>query len=72
MLIESEDYMIIQIKNMEDLSNNLKHIPTFAISDINQRITDWIASGGSLEDEYIKQQFRYAENIVRSKVIKHD
>lgn len=64
--------MIIQIKNIEDLNNNLKYLPTAAIADINKRITDWIASGGDFEDEYIKQQFRYAENIIRARVIKHD
>lgn len=64
--------MTIQIKNMEDLSNNLKHLPTFAISDINKRITDWMSSGGDFEDEYIKQQFRYAENIIKAKVINND
>ena len=54
----------VEIKNMEDLSNNLKHLPTAAIVDIDKRITDWMASGGDLEDGYIKQQFRYAENII--------
>ena len=62
--------MIIQIKNMEDLINNLKHLPTAAISDINKRITDWMSSGGNLEDGYIKQQFKYAENIIRAVKLK--
>lgn len=57
----------MQIKNMKDLNNNLKHLPTAAISDINKRITDWISNGGDFEDGYIKQQFRYAENIIKAK-----
>lgn len=57
----------IEIKNMEDLSGNLKNLPTAAIADIDKRITDWIASGGDFKDGYIKQQFRYAENIINAR-----
>lgn len=39
-------------------------IPAVALEAINNRISDWIASGGKETDSYIHQQLRYAENIV--------
>lgn len=56
--------MSVQIKNMDDLINNLHLLPYKVIEDIDKRITDWRASGGSMEDGYIKQQFRFAENFI--------
>ena len=54
----------IRITSMIDLHENLKHLPTAAIKDIERRIADWLASGDSVDDGYVKQQFRYAENII--------
>lgn len=34
------------------------------VEDIDKRIADWLASGGKEDDPYIKQQFRYVENVV--------
>lgn len=59
--------MKTKINNMNDLNDNLEYLSTAVIMDINTRITDWMSSGGSLEDGYIKQQFRYAENIINSR-----
>lgn len=64
--------MNVKINNMGDLLNNMHKIPFAALKDIDKRITDWMASGGNLEDGYIKQQFRYAENIIRLGGSKHD
>lgn len=36
------------------------------IVDVNDRITDWIASGGNEDDPYIEQQVRYAENVAEA------
>lgn len=33
------------------------------LSDVDKRISDWLASGGSEEDPYIEQQVRYAEEV---------
>lgn len=44
--------------------NEIAHLlPTPVLQDINKRITDWLAGGGSLEDNYIKQQLRFAHNV---------
>lgn len=64
--------MTIAIKNMEDLAANSKYLPTAALVDINQRIGDWMESGGNIEDGYIHQQFRYAENILKIRRTRHD
>lgn len=34
------------------------------IEDTNQRMTNWIQSGGTMEDPYIQQQFSYAERVL--------
>lgn len=53
----------MKINTIEDLLN--AKLPAEAIRDIDKRITDWLATGGSKDDPYIKQQFRYAENLLR-------
>ena len=55
---------MIKITSITELHENLKNLPTAAIRHIEKCITDWLASGGSAEDAYIKQQFRYAENLI--------
>lgn len=55
---------MVKINSMSDLIRYLNKIPTEALKDIEKRITDWLAAGGRMDDEYIKQQFRYAEKIV--------
>ena len=39
-------------------------IPIEIINDVNNRISDWLESGGNITDSYIKQQFRYVENYI--------
>lgn len=56
--------MDVKINSITDLINNTEHLPTVVLFDINQRIRDWLASGGSMEDGYIHQQFRYAQNVI--------
>lgn len=55
---------------MEDLFRYGHLLPHIVLVDIDKRI-DWLASGGSIEDPYIKQQFRYAERFIK-KVKKND
>lgn len=53
----------MMINTIEDLLK--ARLPAEVIRDIEKRITDWLATGGSEDDPYIKQQFRYAENFLR-------
>lgn len=50
---------------MEDLFRYGYLLPHVVLVDIDKRIGDWLASGGSIEDGYIKQQFRYAEKVIK-------
>lgn len=47
----------------EALKNVPNHISLKVLTDVNQRIGDWLASGGNETDPYIQQQVRFAENI---------
>lgn len=59
---------LITIKTMYDLLKYSNKIPTNILQDINNRIIDWIASGGKDTDPYIQQQFRYAENVLKQNI----
>lgn len=48
---------------LQATSNLPREIALKVLMDVNQRISDWRASGGSDEDAYIDQQIRYAENV---------
>lgn len=54
----------MRINSVEDLVK--AGLPLRVLHDIDKRITDWLASGGTLEDSYVKQQFRYAEKVIES------
>lgn len=54
----------IKIETYDDFIKYVKHIPSPVIQDVDKRISDWLASGGTTEDAYIKQQYRYVENVV--------
>lgn len=41
------------------------HIRLPVLTDIHNRITDWMSSGGDANAPYIEQQVRYAENIAK-------
>jgi len=58
--------MSIQIDTMEDLIKYAHLVPHEVLVDIDKRIGDWLASGGSYDDGYIKQQFRYAERFLKA------
>lgn len=46
------------------VSNN--RIPLPVLQDVDKRTSDWLASGGKVTDDYIKQQYRYLKNVVES------
>lgn len=58
-----------KVSSISDLIGLSDKIPVEALEDIYKRIADWLASGGNIEDEYIKQQLRYAERLVNLEVV---
>ena len=42
-------------------------LPDAVILDITKRMSDWLTSGGDEYAEYMHQQVRYANNILRLK-----
>lgn len=46
------------------------NIPSEILLDVKSRIGDWTSSGGSLDDPYIKQQWKYVENYINLKLNK--
>ena len=58
----------MKVNNIEDFNKSISNnpgIPIEVLIDIKSRIGDWTTSGGSLDDPYIKQQFRYIENVIK-------
>ncbi|AVK84022.1 hypothetical protein C3943_10770 [Lysinibacillus sp. B2A1] len=39
------------------------YLPINVLSDVKQRIGDWLASGGKETDPYIRQQVAYAKKV---------
>ena len=59
----------MKITNHEEFNEAvLKYsIPAEILLDIKGRIGDWLLSGGSFDDPYIKQQYRFIENYINLK-----
>ncbi|MDN9012815.1 DUF6877 family protein [Brevibacillus laterosporus] len=51
---------------LEQITKIMGQLPLEVLLDINQRIGDWLASGGKEDDLYIQQQLRYAERFLES------
>lgn len=49
------------LQQINEISSKL---PLPVLQDINNRIRDWIVSGGNEDDEYIGQQLRFAQNYL--------
>ena len=56
-----------EFKNFNEFRLNMNLIPEVVALDVMTRINDWILSGGSLEDEYIKKQLKFASNFINTK-----
>ncbi len=54
----------MKISNINDLMRNADKLPLMVLEDILKRVTDWMASGGNIKDEYVQNQFRYAEKFI--------
>lgn len=54
------------INNQNDYLKAIKkyNIPKEIVEDVNYRIGCWLESGGNLNDNYIKQQYRYVDNYI--------
>ncbi len=50
---------------MEEITTIAHLLPTSVLADINQRIGDWLASGGKETDPYIEQQLRFAKRFLK-------
>lgn len=53
-----------EFKNFNELKCNLHLIPEIVALDVMVRINDWILSGGSLEDMYVKKQLEFASQFI--------
>lgn len=53
-----------EFKNVVDLTCNLHLIPETIAVDVLKRMVDWLASGGTSEDNYIKRQLAYASQFL--------
>ncbi|AAK79177.1 hypothetical protein BJV85_002793 [Clostridium acetobutylicum] len=54
----------ISINRLSDLIYCSGLLKPYIFNDIYQRVRDWIYSGGTLKDDYIKRQYKYAENVI--------
>ena len=52
-----------EFKTFTDFRYNIHLIPEVVALDVIVRIQDWLMSGGSLEDEYIKKQLNSPANL---------
>lgn len=50
-----------------ELRCNIDLIPVTVALDVMTRINDWILSGGSIEDEYVKSNLKFASKFIKHK-----
>lgn len=53
-----------KFKDFTDFRLNMSLIPETVALDVMVRINDWIISGGSLEDEYVKRNLKFASKFI--------
>ncbi len=56
------DDKVSYLQQINEISSKL---PLPVLQDINNRIRDWIVSGGDENDEYIGQQLQFAQNYLK-------
>ena len=56
-----------EFKTFTEFRYNMYLIPEIVALDIITRINDWVISGGSLEDEYVKKQLKFASQFINHK-----
>jgi len=50
---------------LEQINKIASQLPLPVLQDINQRVGDWLATGGNENDPYVGQQLRFAENVLK-------
>ncbi|MDA1690249.1 hypothetical protein PDK21_21015 [Bacillus cereus group sp. TH147LC] len=50
---------------LQQINEIASKLPLCMLQNINNRIRDWIVSGGNEDDEYIGQQLRFAQNYLK-------
>lgn len=50
---------------LEQINKLASQLPLEVLQDINQRVGDWLATGGNENDPYIGQQLRFAKNYLK-------
>lgn len=53
-----------KVSYLQQINEIASKLPLCMLQDINNRIRDWIVSGGNEDDEYIGQQLRFAQNYL--------
>ncbi len=56
----------INVSSLYELHQIAYELPLNVLSDVKQRIGDWLASGGKETDPYIKQQVAYAQKVYQT------
>ncbi|MGE6602272.1 DUF6877 family protein [Lysinibacillus fusiformis] len=51
------------VRPLYELHQIAYELPLNVLSDVKQRIGDWLASGGKETDPYIRQQVAYAQKV---------
>ena len=56
-----------EFKSFIEFRYNMYLIPEIVALDVMTRINDWVIGGGSLEDEYVKRQLKFASQFINYK-----
>lgn len=60
---------MVNINNLSELVQVVDehNVPTHIIQDVDNRIKDWLLSGGNEYDSYILNQCKYVEKYINKK-----
>ncbi|SEO11871.1 DUF6877 family protein [Paenibacillus sp. OK076] len=68
-LVSENDAKELELQDSEnpmaEINKITDQLPLPVLKDINQRIGDWLASGGKETDTYIEQQLRFARRFLK-------
>lgn len=56
---------VVNVSPLEEIMKIAPQLPTAVLKDINNRIGDWLSSGGKEDDPYIEQQLRFARRFIK-------
>lgn len=61
---------MVEINNLNQLVEAIGtyNIPQSVITDVDNRIKDWLSSGGNERDNYILNQCKYVEKIINKMI----